>query len=92
MRYRRELSAYLAKLVGPEEKIIGVDPDKERIQLAKHPSPELHSNRPCQGVFDAILTSRQTREKLQRLYENLMSNRMAVLKKKKKKKKKRIVN
>ena len=35
-------------------------------------------------VFDAILTSRQTREKLQRLYENLMSNnfcRTAVLKK-----------
>ena len=35
-------------------------------------------------VFDAILTSRQTREKLQCLYENLMSNNfrgMAVLKK-----------
>ena len=83
-----ELSAYLAELVGPEEKIIGVDPAKERIQLAKHPSPELHSNRPCQGVFDAILTSTQTREKLPCLYENLMSNnfrRMAVLKKKKKK-------
>ena len=35
-------------------------------------------------VFDAILTSRQTREKLQCLYENLMSNnfrRRAVLKK-----------
>ena len=36
-------------------------------------------------VFDAILTSRQTREKLQGLYENLMSNnfrRTAVKKKK----------
>ena len=35
-------------------------------------------------VFDAILTSRQTLEKLQCLYENLMLNnfrRMAVLKK-----------
>ena len=35
-------------------------------------------------VFDAILTSRQTCEKLQCLYENLMSNnfrKMAVLKK-----------
>ena len=35
-------------------------------------------------VFDAILTSRQTREKLQCLYENPMSNnfrRTAVLKK-----------
>ena len=35
-------------------------------------------------VFDAILTSRQAREKLQCLYENLMSNnfrRTAVLKK-----------
>ena len=34
--------------------------------------------------FDAILTSRQTREKLQCLYENLMSNnfrKTAVLKK-----------
>ena len=27
-------------------------------------------------VFDAILTSRQTREKLQCLYENLMSNNL----------------
>ena len=27
-------------------------------------------------VFDAILTSRQTREKLQSLYENLMSNNL----------------
>ena len=38
-------------------------------------------------VFDAILTSRQTRKKLQWLYENLMSNnfrRTAFLKKKKK--------
>ena len=37
------------------------------------------------AVFDAILTSRQTREKLQCLYENLMSNnfrKTAVLKKK----------
>ena len=36
------------------------------------------------SVFDAILTSRQTRKKLQCLYENLMSNnfrRVAVLKK-----------
>ena len=35
-------------------------------------------------VFDAILTSRQTREKLQCLYENLVSNnfrKTAVLKK-----------
>ena len=35
-------------------------------------------------VFDAILTSRRTREKLQCLYENLMPNnfrRTAVLKK-----------
>ena len=35
-------------------------------------------------VFDAILTSKQTREKLQCLYENLMPNnfrRTAVLKK-----------
>ena len=35
-------------------------------------------------VFDAIFTSRQTSEKLQRLYENLMSNnfrKIAVLKK-----------
>ena len=36
-----ELSAYLAELVGPEGKVIGVDPDKERIQLAK----ETQSNR-----------------------------------------------
>ena len=30
-----ELSAYLAELLGPAGKIIGVDPDKERIQLAR---------------------------------------------------------
>ena len=30
-----ELSAYLAELVGAEGKVIGVDPDKERIQLAR---------------------------------------------------------
>ena len=30
-----ELSAKLAELVGPEGMVIGVDPDKERIQLAK---------------------------------------------------------
>ena len=30
-----ELSSYLAELVGPEGKVIGVDPDNERIQLAK---------------------------------------------------------
>ena len=43
----------------------------------------MFDNRPCHG-FDAILTSRQTREKLQCLYENLMSNnfrKTAVLKK-----------
>ena len=30
-----ELSVYLAELVGPEGRVIGVDPDKERIQLAR---------------------------------------------------------
>jgi len=30
-----ELSAYLAEQVGPAGKVIGVDPDKERIQLAR---------------------------------------------------------
>ena len=30
-----ELSAYLAELVGPEGKVVAVDPDKERILLAK---------------------------------------------------------
>jgi len=30
-----ELSAYLAELVGAEGKVVGVDPDKERIQLAR---------------------------------------------------------
>jgi len=31
-----ELSVYLAELVGPEGKVVGVDPDKERILLAQH--------------------------------------------------------
>ena len=30
-----ELSAYLAELVGPEGKVVAVDPDKERVLLAK---------------------------------------------------------
>ena len=30
-----ELSAYLAELVGPEGKVVAVDPDKERLLLAK---------------------------------------------------------
>jgi len=30
-----ELSAYLAELVGPQGKVVGVDPDKERLLLAK---------------------------------------------------------
>ena len=30
-----ELSAYLAELVGPEGKVVGVDPDKDRILLAQ---------------------------------------------------------
>ena len=43
-------------------------------------------NGPLVTVFDAILTNRQTCEKLQCVYENLMSNnfrKTAVLKKKK---------
>ena len=36
-----ELSAYLAGLVGPEGKVIGVDPDKERIQLARKTHSEI---------------------------------------------------
>ena len=31
-----ELSAYLAELVGPEGKVVAVDPDKERIRRAQH--------------------------------------------------------
>ena len=31
-----ELSAYLAQLVGNSGKVVGVDPDKERLQLAKN--------------------------------------------------------
>ena len=29
------LSAYLAELVGPEGKVVGVDPDKDRLQVAR---------------------------------------------------------
>ena len=38
-----ELSAYLAELVGPKGKIIGVDPDKERIQLAKESHSQIEN-------------------------------------------------
>ena len=38
-----ELSAYLAELVGPEGKVIGVDPDKERIQLAKESHSQIEN-------------------------------------------------
>ena len=36
-----ELSAYLADLVGPEGKVVGVDPDKERILLAQQTHGEI---------------------------------------------------
>ena len=36
-----ELSAYLAELVGPQGKVIGVDPDEERIVLAQQSYGEL---------------------------------------------------
>ena len=39
-----------------------------------HNHSSLHSSIDLVTVFDAILTSRQTCEKLQCLYENLMSN------------------
>ena len=38
-----ELSAYLAGLVGPEGKVIGVDPDKERIQLARQSHGQINN-------------------------------------------------
>ena len=40
----------------------------------KESSTLRHGSIDLATVFDAILTSRQTREKLQCLYENLMSN------------------
>ena len=36
-----ELSAYLAELVGPEGQVIGVDPDKQRIELARQSHNEI---------------------------------------------------
>jgi len=38
-----ELSAYLAELVGPKGKVIGVDPDKERIKLAQDSYSEIQN-------------------------------------------------
>ena len=38
-----ELSAFLAGLVGPEGRVIGVDPDKERIQLAQQSHSEIQN-------------------------------------------------
>ena len=38
-----ELSAYLAGLVGPSGKVIGVDPDKERIQLARQTHSQIQN-------------------------------------------------
>ena len=60
-----ELSALLAKLVGPEGKVVGVDPDRERILLAKESHSEISnlsflegndSNFPGNGVetYDII--------------------------------------
>jgi len=49
-----EPSAYLAELVGPEGKVIGVDPEKERIHMAQ----QTHSGikRVCMGVLDSQLS------------------------------------
>ena len=60
-----ELSALLAKLVGPEGKVVGVDPDRERILLAQESHSEISnlsfhegndSNFPGNGVetYDII--------------------------------------
>ena len=60
-----ELSALLAKLVGPEGKVVGVDPDRERILLAQESHSEIsnlsflegsESNFPGNGVetYDII--------------------------------------
>jgi len=38
-----ELSAYLAELVGPGGKVIGVDPDKEQIQLVKESHSQIEN-------------------------------------------------
>jgi len=38
-----QLSAYLAELVGPKGKVIGVDPDKERIKLAQQSYGEIQN-------------------------------------------------
>ena len=38
-----ELSAYLAELVGPQGKVVGVDPDKERILLAQQSYSEIQN-------------------------------------------------
>ena len=38
-----ELSAYLAELVGPRGKVIGVDPDKERIRVAKESHSQIEN-------------------------------------------------
>ena len=38
-----ELSAYLAELVGPRGKVIGVDPDKEQIRVAKESHSQIEN-------------------------------------------------
>ena len=50
-----ELSAYLAELIGPEGKVIGVDPDKERIQLARESHSQIKNLSFAEGSASSFL-------------------------------------
>ena len=49
-----ELSVYLAERVGPEGRVIGVDPDKERIQLARQSHGHIKNLSFAEGVLRAF--------------------------------------
>ena len=49
-----ELSAYLAELVGPRGKVIGVDPDKERIRVAKESHSQIENLSFTEGSAEAF--------------------------------------
>ena len=82
-----ELSAYVAELVGSQGKVICVDPDKERIQLAKESHSEIENlsfvegsaiNFPGIGaeVYDIIFSSYalQWMTNKQRVFNNMFSS------------------
>ena len=74
-----ELSAYLADLVGPEGKVVGVDPDKERILVAQQSYGDVKN---LSLLKEALQTSQGLDRSRTTLYSAIMSSNGSLTNKK----------